>query len=543
VLPRTIVIARHRVRQDDAKETISMMTLSHKQGLRLALLTVLASLMLTALVPPTVANAATPDSEEAALCRTVNDYRAQNGLRPLLLSSALTNAAKWQSGDMAQKNYFSHTDSLGRDPFQRMAAFGYSYPTSEAENIAAGSSTATATFTQWKNSPGHNANMLSPNYTVMGIGRAYGASSTYGWYWTNTFGGFNDSGVPCPSSSPSPALTVNDVSVTEGNSGTKAATFTVTRSGDTSGASSVRYYTTNGTAVAGSDYVALPLAAMNFAAGETTKSVAVAVNGDTVVEPSETFYLNLSSPTGATISDASGTGTIQNDDTNIRVNDMWVGEGNYSNVTASFNVTRTGDTSGTSTVRYATADGTAIAGTDYVALPLTTLTFGPGETTKPVAVTNIGDTTPEPDETFFLKLSSPTGATLFDDSGTVTILNADDRLARVAVNDVSVAEGNSGTKTATFTITRSVDTSAAASVNVVTANGTAIAGSDYVALPLTTVNFAPGETTKPVTVTILGDTLVEPTETFYVRLSSPKGVVLEDASGTGTLNNDDSPTP
>jgi uncharacterized protein YkwD len=135
--------------------------------------------------------------EEAALCRLVNEYRAQNGLPPLLRSTSLTNAARWHSADMAQRNYFSHTDSLGRDPYQRMTAFGYPYGT-RGENIAAGNSTAAATLTQWKNSPEHRNNLLSPSYTVMGIGRGNQATSQYRWYWTHTFGGTNDGGTPCP---------------------------------------------------------------------------------------------------------------------------------------------------------------------------------------------------------------------------------------------------------------------------------------------------------------------------------------------------------
>ncbi len=522
------------------------MTLGHRQGFRLGLSAIVASLMLALLVPPTIAHAATLDAEEAALCRTVNDYRAQNGLAPLLLSSSLTNAAEWQSGDMAQKNYFNHTDSLGRDPFQRMAAFGYSYPTAKAENIAAGSSTAAATFTQWKNSPGHNANMLSSSYAVMGVGRAYGAASQYGWYWTNTFGGFNDGGVPCPSTT-LPVLAVNDVSVVEGNAGTRVATFDITRSGNTSGATSVRYATADGTATAGSDYVAKVATTVNFAAGETTKPIAVTINGDTTVEPTERFSLNLSSPTGATIADPAGTGTILNDDKAnlpaLMVNNISYGEGDFpnSNFKGTFVVSRSGDTSSASSVQYATADGTATAGSDYVALPPTTLTFGPGETSKPVVVTSIGDTTPEPAETFFLRLSSPIGATLFDDSGTATINDADDNLPRVAVNDASVTEGNAGDTTATFTVTRSVDTSAAASVNYVTVDNSARAGTDYVALPVTTLKFAPGETTKSVAVTIHGDTTVELSETFYVILSSPSGVILADSHANVTILNDDSP--
>jgi len=149
---------------------------------------------------PTPVPAPTLDAEEAAFCRTINDYRAQNGLGALRVSTSLRNAAKWDTTDMAQKNYFSHTDSLGRDPFQRMTAFGYNFSTAKGENIAAGNATAAATFAQWKASAGHNQNMLGSAYAVIGISRSYSAAATYGWYWTTDFGGYSDTSVPCPSS-------------------------------------------------------------------------------------------------------------------------------------------------------------------------------------------------------------------------------------------------------------------------------------------------------------------------------------------------------
>jgi len=148
----------------------------------------------------TPTSTSTLDAEEGALCRTINDYRAKNGLGVLRVSTSLRNAAKWDTTDMAQKNYFSHTDSLGRDPFQRMTAFGYNFSTAKGENIAAGNATAAATFAQWKASAGHNQNMLGSSYKVIGISRTYSAAATYGWYWTTDFGGYSDTSVPCPSS-------------------------------------------------------------------------------------------------------------------------------------------------------------------------------------------------------------------------------------------------------------------------------------------------------------------------------------------------------
>jgi len=173
---------------------------------RLALVFVLLALAVAAVAivaMPRGAEAA-QDSEEQAFLTIINNYRTQNGLGALSLNTQLNNSAEWMSGDMAANNYFSHTDSLGRDPFQRMAAFGYTYNTWKGENLAAGADTAQAAFNLWKNSPGHNANMLNPNFKVMGIARVYGAGTTYGWYWTNDFGGQGSAPPPADPTPPPP---------------------------------------------------------------------------------------------------------------------------------------------------------------------------------------------------------------------------------------------------------------------------------------------------------------------------------------------------
>ena len=130
------------------------------------------------------------DGEERALVELVNGYRARNSLAPLALSPTLSQAAEWLSTDMAQKNYFDHTDSLGRDPFARMCAFGYCYDTWKGETLAAGNGDAAATLRQWQESPAHNAILLDPGARAIGIGRAQGGG--YGWYWTADFGGERD---------------------------------------------------------------------------------------------------------------------------------------------------------------------------------------------------------------------------------------------------------------------------------------------------------------------------------------------------------------
>jgi len=155
---------------------------------------------------PSASTASIPlDAEEQLFVSLLNQYRQQNGLDTLTIDANLHNSADWMSTDMGVNNYFSHTDSLGRDPFVRMSAFDYDYNTWKGENIAAGTSSAQVAFDLWKGSSGHNANMLNPNYTVVGIARDDSPGSGYGWYWTNDFGGYLTSGTPTPSpATPSP---------------------------------------------------------------------------------------------------------------------------------------------------------------------------------------------------------------------------------------------------------------------------------------------------------------------------------------------------
>jgi uncharacterized protein YkwD len=125
------------------------------------------------------------DSEEQALLNLINQYRQQYGKNALTMHPTVTRAAAWFSRDMATKNYFpyNHVDSNGRTVDQRLSWCGASF-TNWAENIYAGRSDAQSVFTAWRNSSGHNANMLRDGVTSAGIGRAYGAGTTYGWYWT-----------------------------------------------------------------------------------------------------------------------------------------------------------------------------------------------------------------------------------------------------------------------------------------------------------------------------------------------------------------------
>lgn len=151
----------------------------------------------------------TLDSEEQAFMLILNDYRAENQLPPVIIDPSLQNAAEWMSTDMGEENYFDHDDSLGRDPWTRMCDFNYCHNTWKGENIAAGYTTGADVFEGWRASPGHNRNMLHERYVVMGLARVHTPGSTYGWYWTNDFGGLQVEPSPPagPTITPSPRPT------------------------------------------------------------------------------------------------------------------------------------------------------------------------------------------------------------------------------------------------------------------------------------------------------------------------------------------------
>ncbi|HEX8738222.1 MAG TPA: Calx-beta domain-containing protein, partial [Pyrinomonadaceae bacterium] len=325
-------------------------------------------------------------------------------------------------------------------------------------------------------------------------------------------------------------------------------TITVNRAG-TEGAVSVNYTLTDGTATggaacgAGVDYVNTG-GTVNFAAGQSTQTFTVQICPDALDEPNETFTVTLSGATGGAIigSPNAATVTITDDDATptLSINDVSQNEGTGGTTNFVFTVTLSAPSAQAVAVDYATIDGTATAPGDYAPIPPTTVVFAPGETTKQVTVSVVGDAVVEPNETFFVNLANAVNATIADNQGQGTIVNDDVQPGQLSINDVRVTEGNSGTTTATFTVTLvSGGSPNPTTVNYATANGTATAGSDYVATS-GTLTFAPGETTKTITVTINGDTLKEANEFFFVNLSTPSSnAVIADGQGVGIIIDDD----
>ena len=219
----------------------------------------------------------------------------------------------------------------------------------------------------------------------------------------------------------------------------------------------------------------------------------------------------------------------------LSINDVTITEGNTGTTAAVFTVTLSTASSQTVTVNYATADGTARAGSDYTGTA-GTLTFAPGVTTQTLTVAVLGDTRNEANETFFVNLT-PSNATIADGQGQGTILN-DDALPALSINNVTVTEGNTGTTPAVFTVTLSAASSQTVTVNYATANDKATAGSDYTATT-GTLTFTPGTTSQTITVAVLGDTLKEPTESFFVNLSNATNATIASVRGRGSILDND----
>ena len=328
-----------------------------------------------------------------------------------------------------------------------------------------------------------------------------------------------------------PNLSIADATVEEG----ETAQFRVSLSTASTQTVTVRYQTHQGTADTAADFTGTQ-GQLSFPAGTTERFVEVQTTGDTTDEPDETFTVKLTDPDNATLLDDTAIGRINDDDPlpTLSIGDSTVEEGE----TARFEVTLTGTSTQTVTVAYTTVGGTAIQGTDYEAAS-GTLTFAAGSTTPQfIPVVTTEDTDDEPNEAFTVRLSSPSNATLADDSGAGTITDDDDSgntLPTLSIGDATVEEG----ETARFEVTLTGTSTQTVTVAYATVGGTAIQGTDYEAAS-GTLTFAAGTTTPQfIPVVTTEDTADEPDEAFTVRLSSPSNATLADDSGAGTIEDDD----
>lgn len=340
---------------------------------------------------------------------------------------------------------------------------------------------------------------------------------------------------------PLPNFTIDDVTITEGNSGTVDAVFTITLSAAAEEAITVDWTTQDNAAVAPDDFTA-GNGTLTFAAGETTKTVTVSVNGDAEDESNvETYFVSLSNVTGpATISDNTGVGYITDDDEPLpafSVEDIEVNEGNSGTVTATFTVTL--DKAGTEniTVDYETQENAATDPEDYAAAS-GTLTFAPGELTKTVDVSVVGDVDAEGNHGFYLFLDNAVNAQIPDPYGFCTIIDDDVDVPAVRIYDAYVYEGNSGTSELTFYVYLDKNPTTAVTLHYASADVTATEGEDYTGVS-GDLTFSPGETYKAITVTISGDADFEGNEQFLINITDVENATVNDGQGSYIIYNDD----
>jgi len=332
-------------------------------------------------------------------------------------------------------------------------------------------------------------------------------------------------------------VSIADRITDEGDSGATDFVFDVTLSAAYGLPTSVDWATADSTASAPDDYVTAS-GTVDFPIGETLRTVTVQVVGDLAREQNEQFEVRLSNPVNMSIGDGVALGLITNDDSypEVTIHDAAHFEGNSG--TGDFELPVTLSAAYVEEVRvyYTTSDGTAVAPDDYISTTSSVI-FPPGETDGVATVPVVGNHEVEPDETFEVTLFSPSNATIADGTAVATILN-DDLAGDLFIDNVSLSEGDAGTTDFVFTVSLAESNPATVQVDYATADGTAMAGLDYLSAS-GTVTFDPGEVDKPVTVQVIGDTMDECFEEFSVLLSSPVNGTIGDGEGTGTILSDD----
>ena len=334
-----------------------------------------------------------------------------------------------------------------------------------------------------------------------------------------------------------PSLSIGSVAVVKPASGTVAAVFPVTLSQPSASDVLVFYASADGTAHAPADYQAVS-STLIIPAGATSSSITVLVNGNVIAADDKAFTVTLFNPSNAVITAGAGTGTGTIQDRTplptLSIGDVNVAPGGSGTTPAIFSVTLSSVTGRTVSVNYSTADGTATAGNNDYIPTSGTLFFAPGETSKTVTVSVVGKPFVAPSN-FFVDLSPAVNATIARSRGTASI---DRAFPSLSVGDAAVQTPG----TAVFIVSLSVPSTQPITVSFTTADRTALAGIDYTALS-GVLTFAPGETTKSVTVLLIPGGTVFPTKVFELILSNPTGAILAKGLGEAAIYDLSRPLP
>ncbi|MCG7927006.1 MAG: hypothetical protein JAY67_15910 [Candidatus Thiodiazotropha taylori] len=354
-------------------------------------------------------------------------------------------------------------------------------------------------------------------------------------------------------------ITDNEIAPTAGNLQFSGSNYTaseqnneiqvpVTRINGSSGAVSVVCSTADLTAASGTDYSATQ-STLSFADGEMINHCVVPILNDSGYETDETFTVSLSSVSGGAIIGSPETAvvTLSSDDPVPAAGSLQFSLSEYQQTegggTATISVSRSGGSSGAVSVDYASADGTATAGSDYVAVS-GTLSLADGVSSGAFQVTLSDDTSYEGDETLSLMLSNPTGGAVLGSNTTAGLtISEDDEIPLSGLLVFSAAQfgAEEFDGIVEITVERQGGSSGSVQVNYSTSDGTAVAGSDY-EVASGSLTFADGELSKTVEVTIIDDSLLEGSESFNISLSDAVGTILGDVTtATVVIGDDDEP--
>ena len=357
--------------------------------------------------------------------------------------------------------------------------------------------------------------------------------------WTN-----NGQGVFAPYAGPvTPvidftAISIADMRIVEGDSGTRQLVFAVRLNRPAASAVSFDIATGAGTASAGSDFVAKATPGVVIAIGQSEAVFSVTLNGDVLVEDTEAFSVSLANVVGAKTSRGQALGWIVDDDMrSLSIADVAVTEGNAGSSPANFIVSLSQSSASPVSFDIYTDSGTASPGVDFDSNAVIGQTIAAGQISANFAVAIKGDTAVEGHETYTVNLVNAQGVQIADGQAQGRILNDD--LASLSIGDVSISEGNGGSSTLRFVVTLSAPMPNPVTFDIATSNGTASAGSDYVARNQAGRYMDAGRTSLAFEVNVNGDTLAEPNETFNVTIGNVSGAVLADGVAVGTIVNDD----
>ncbi len=329
-----------------------------------------------------------------------------------------------------------------------------------------------------------------------------------------------------------PTLSINDVSINEGNAGVTEVLFAVTLANPNGQTVTVDFQIVDGTATQGSDYSVISTSGtMNFFAGTTTQKVKVTINGDVVDEQNdETFFVNLLNATNATIADAQGVGTIINDDGLLAP----AAPGNL-----------TANATGFSTIALAWNDNSSDEDGFKIERKISNGNFSE-VTTVGKDVNAFNDAGLSSGTSYVYRVRAYKGTANSGYSNEATASTSNSGLSpTLSVSDVSINEGNSGSTDVFFVVTVANPNAQTVSVDFQIIDGTATQGSDYSVISSSgTMTFLAGVKTQKIRVTINGDAVDEQRdETFLVNLLKVTNATITDNQGVGTIINDDGPPP